>query len=110
MRWGGTGSFLRTGLNLVRIYRNMPELGYDPATVKAAYMTIKGGYRQNIPLAKAKGLRVNCVLIKEFIELYRHFPSFWLVDLPLLLLPGWIFRAARTLAHALQREAVGHGH
>ncbi len=110
MRWGGSGSFFRTGLNLVRIYRNMPELGYDQATVKAAYQTIKGGYLKNIPMAKAKGLRVDGPLIRECIELYRQFPSFWLVDLPLLLLPGWLFRGARTLTHALHREGKGNVH
>ncbi|KAF0218717.1 MAG: glycosyl transferase family [Geobacteraceae bacterium] len=109
-RWGGTGSFLRTGLNLVRIYRTMPELGYDPATVRAACMTIKGGYPKNIPLAKAKGLRVDGPLIRECVELYGRFPSFWLVDLPLLLLPGWLFRGARTLRHALHPEGRGNVH
>jgi len=109
-RWGGTGSFLRTGLNLVRIYRTMPGLGYGPATVKSAYLTIKGGYPKNIPLAKAKGLRVDGSLLWECIELYRHFPTFWLVDLPLLLLPGWLFRGLRALFHVLHREERAHGH
>lgn len=108
-RWGGTGSFLRTGLNLVRIYREMPSLGYDPATVRAAYMTIKGGYLKNIPMAKAKGLRVNASLLSECVELYRSFPSFWLIDLPLLLMPGWLFRGARAIKGALQGERHSHG-
>lgn len=110
MRWGGTGSFLRTGLNLVRIYREMPGLGYDPATVRAAYQTIKSGYPTNIPLAKAKGLRVDWTLIRDFIELYRAFPSFWVVDLPLLLLPGFLFRWARGVVHALNQREGNHGH
>lgn len=108
-RWGGTGSFLRTGLNLVRIYREMPSLGYDPAIVRAAYLTIKGGYLKNIPLAKAKGLRVDASLVREFVELYRAFPSFWLIDLPLLLLPGWLFRGARACSRALQGARGAHG-
>lgn len=107
-RWGGTGSFLRTGLNLVRIYREMPSLGYDPAIVRAAYLTIKGGYPRYIPLAKAKGLRVDASLVREFMELYRAFPSFWLIDLPLLLLPGWPFRWARACSRAL-RGGGGYG-
>jgi glycosyltransferase involved in cell wall biosynthesis len=109
-RWGGTGSFLRTGLNLVRIYRTMPAFGYDPATVKAACLTIKGGYRHNIPLAKAKGLRVDSGLIRECAELYRGFPSFWLLDLPLLLTPGFLFRWARAVLHAIQPAAGDHEH
>lgn len=109
MRWGGTGAFLRTGLNLVRIYKTMPSFGYDAVTVRAAYLTIKGGYRHNIPLAKAKGLRVDLGLIRECAELYYKFPSFWLMDLPLLLLPGWIFRGARALMHAVQPIEGAHG-
>ena len=109
-RWGGTGSFLKTGLNLVRIYRTMPLLGYDSATVRAAYMTIKGGYPRFIPLAKAKGLRVDIPLIRECMELYRSFPSFWLVDLPLLLLPGWIFRGARRVLHLATPVEKVHDH
>jgi glycosyltransferase involved in cell wall biosynthesis len=108
-RWGGTGSFIRTGLNLVRIYREMPSLGYDQATVRAAYMTIKGGYPRYIPTAKAKGLRVDWRLIREFAELYRQFPSFWLLDLPLLLLPGCLFRAGRALRLALQGKGRANG-
>jgi hypothetical protein len=88
----------------------MPELGYDPATVRDAYMTIKGGYLKNIPLAKAKGLQVDSVLIRDFIRLYWFFPSFWLFDLPLLLAPGFFFRWARSIAHSLQGQNENHGH
>lgn len=109
MRWGGTGSFLRTGLNLIHIYREMPELGYAPDTVRAAYLSIKGGYLKNIPIAKAKGLRVDWALIRDFAELYWTFPSFWLIDLPLLLMPGFFFRWTRTLLHTLHRREGNHG-
>lgn len=109
-RWGGSGTFLMTGLNLVRIYREMPRLGYDRATVRAAYRTIKDGYPKNIPLAKAKGLRVGWPLLRDCAELYWWFPSFWLLDLPLLLLPGGIFRVARRISHALSERTQADGH
>lgn len=109
-RWGGTGSFLRTGLNLVNIYREMPELGYDSGTVRAAYLTIKNGYLKNIPLAKAKGLRIDVALIRDFIELYKSFPSFWLLDLPLLLVPGVFFRCGRSLIQVVTCRKVEHGY
>jgi hypothetical protein len=73
-------------------------------------MTIKGGYLKNIPIAKAKGLRVDWALIRECLDLYRSFPSFWLIDLPLLLLPGFLFRGARAVSAALQGTRVSHGH
>lgn len=110
MRWGGTGSFVRTGLSLVRIYRNMAALGYDRATVRAAYRTIKDGYPKNLLFGKVMGLRVDAPLLLDFVELYWKFPSFWLVDLPLLLLPGRLLRLARTMYRKACNKDPDHGY
>lgn len=93
MRWGGSGSFIHTGLKLVSIYSKMPGLGYSQITRRMAYLSVKGGYWKNICIAKAKGFTVSPGLIADFVRLYSDFPSFWLVDLPLLLCPGKIFQA-----------------
>lgn len=92
MRWGGGGSFIQTGLKLVEIYRRMPALGYSGELSRRAALSVKGGYWKNICIAKAKGFAVNPALLAQFVRLYRGFFSFWLVDLPLLLCPGILFR------------------
>jgi len=92
MRWGGGGSFIYTGLKLVRIYSQMGALRYSRKTRRQAYWSVKGGYLRNICLAKAKGFAVDWQLVKEFFTLYKGFVSFWLIDLPLLFVPGIIFR------------------
>jgi len=92
IRWGKRGSFFYTGLRLVKIFKIMSAVGYNESTIKRAIFVIKGGYLRNIPLAKAEGLRVDLALIKELYSLYKEFPSFWLLDLPLILLPRWVYQ------------------
>lgn len=93
MRWGGSGSFIHTGLKLVSIYSRLPRLGYSERIRRMAYLSIKGGYWKNICIAKAKGFTVSPELISKFFRLYADFPSFWFIDLPLLLCPGKVFQA-----------------
>lgn len=92
MRWGGGGSFIATGLKLVRIYEQMSSLPYSRRTRRRAYWSVKGGYLRNICVAKAKGFAVDWQLLKDFFTLYKSFISFWLIDLPLLFVPGVVFR------------------
>jgi hypothetical protein len=95
IRWGEGGSFFNIGLRLVRIFRKtMGQYGYSANTIRKAILTIKGGYPKNIIFAKALGLRANTGLIKEVHSLYKDFPSFWMVDLPLLLIPNIFYRVA----------------
>jgi hypothetical protein len=84
---GEKGTFLRTGLRLVRIYRKMEHLNYSKERRREADFTIKGGYPLNIVFAKLEGVNVDTDLIREFCELYRRYPTFWVIDLPLLLMP-----------------------
>jgi len=91
-RWGESGSFFNIGLRLVKIVKKMGEYGYSANTIKKGIFAVKGGYPKNIILAKAKGLRVNTDLIKEVYSLYKSFPSFWLIDLPLLLIPNIFYK------------------
>lgn len=92
MSWG-EGQFIYTGLRLVRIYKQMSTLPYSRKTQRRAYWSVKGGYWRNIGLAKAKGFKVDWTVLKEFFELYRGFISFWLIDIPLLLVPRVFFRS-----------------
>jgi glycosyltransferase involved in cell wall biosynthesis len=86
-KWGAGGSFLLVGLELIKLFKNMKTLGYESACIKNAHYKIKGSYSRQIIKAKAHGLVVTTPLIVNFVKLFYTFPSFWLIDLPLLLMP-----------------------
>jgi glycosyltransferase involved in cell wall biosynthesis len=87
-RWGGGGAYIVVGLSLVEIFKRMHGLGYRRETVKLAQRTVKGPqYWRWLCKAKADGLEVNLRLISRFASLFYLYPSFWLKDLPVLLLP-----------------------
>ena len=92
MKWGGNGTFIYTGLELVKIYSLMSSLTYSRKTRRKAYWTIKGGYWKNIPLAKAQGFEVDIKVMKEFFILYKYFISFWLFDIPILFMPQFFYK------------------
>ncbi len=91
-RWGGGGSFIFVGLCLVDVFREMPRLGYSRSVKKRGDFVIKAGYPKNIPRAKAQGLRLDGSLLNSFYSHYRWYLTFWAIDLPLLLIPGRVYR------------------
>ncbi|RIE07065.1 glycosyltransferase family 2 protein [Candidatus Cryosericum odellii] len=93
-RWGENGSFFYVGLRLVKIFKNMSKYGYKKNIIKRGIFVIERGYPKYIPLAKAAGLKVDANLIKEVVGLYKSFPSFWIMDLPLLLTPSMFYKIA----------------
>ena len=107
-RWGESGTFIFTGFELVKIFMLMPQMGYDYRTSKMAVYVIKGGYPVLIPLAKAKGMKTDFKLLKRFYALYRKYPSFWLIDIPLLLIPKKLYELTyliiRRIKSLLKRE------
>jgi glycosyltransferase involved in cell wall biosynthesis len=104
MRWGQGGEFIYTGFKLVKIFESMAQWGYNQKTIKMAVFTVKGGYPLFIPLAKAKGLKTDLKLLKQFYGLYKHYPSFWLTDLPLLLIPGKLYNVFYTIVHRFKHR------
>lgn len=94
IRWGKNGSFFYVGLRLVKIFKNMSKYGYKKNIIIKGISVVKGGYLKYIPLAKAAGLTVDTNLLKEVFSLYKSFPSFWLIDLPLLLIPNIFYKIA----------------
>jgi hypothetical protein len=96
-RWGGKGTFIQTGFKLVDIFQIMPGLGYSREVKKMGDFVIKGGYPRNIPWAKAQGLVIDGRLLRGFYTRYKQYPTFWIIDLPLLLIPGKIYRLLSRL-------------
>ena len=101
-RWGKGGTFIFTGFELVKIFKLMPKMGYDKRTSKMAIYVIKGGYPLLIPLAKAQGLKTDLKQLRRFYTLFRQYPSFWLIDFPLLLIPKKIYELAYFLIRRIK--------
>jgi glycosyltransferase involved in cell wall biosynthesis len=91
-RWGKGGSSLQVGLKLVQLFSNMEQLGYWHETKRNGDLVIKGRYLREIPWAKVNGLKVDSELFGQMRRLYGSYPSFWLKDVPLLLIPGGFYR------------------
>ncbi len=104
-RWGQNGSFFIAGIKVVKVYQAMKRYNYSKRIIRKAVLSIRGSYWRMIPSAKAKGLKVNKNLISECIKLYSGFPTFWLIDLPLFLIPNIIFRLLWKL-YAIRKSVL----
>lgn len=99
-KWGSNGTHLLVGLQLVEVFQSMVGLGYEKKCINKAFQLIKGSYAKQICKAKAEGLKSDYSLICKFAKLYCNYPSFWLLDLPLLLMPrklSWLIYNSYTL-------------
>lgn len=85
--WDINGSGLRIMLQLVKIFENSKKYGYSKYFERKSKLLIKNNYPKEIIKCKANGLIVDFKLIKEFIKYYRNFISFWIIDLPFLIIP-----------------------
>ena len=90
--WDVNGSSLRIMLELVKIFQNSRKYGYSKVFERKSKLLIKSNYPKEIIKSKAKGLKISLNLIFDFIYCYKLFPSFWIVDLPVLLSPRWLCR------------------
>lgn len=89
----GANHYFEAMLNLVEIYRRMPTLGYQAKTMRVGISAIRAGCWHKIPLAyKPNGLKVTPRILWRCIKFYRSYPLFWLIDLPLLLIPASFFK------------------
>jgi glycosyltransferase involved in cell wall biosynthesis len=102
--WDLNGSSLTIMLELVKIFNQSSKRGYSRNFSRKAKLLIKAQYPKEIIKCKAKGLHIGIDLVKEFISCYKLFPSFWLIDLPALLLPrrlcGFIYNQRKTINNA----------
>lgn len=65
-KWGNKGSFILVGLNLLKVYIEMKELGYNKTTLYSSCDIVKGGYPINICFARVRGLKLDKFQIDEF--------------------------------------------
>jgi glycosyltransferase involved in cell wall biosynthesis len=103
-RWGGDGGFIDTGLHFVDLLEGMEAAGYSKTVKRIGEMAIRGGYKRLIPLAVSQGLRVDYDLIRRFVRYYHTHLSFWLIDLPLLLVPKTFYCFLLKLRRATKKN------
>lgn len=80
IKWGKGGTSLITGLKLEEIFLKLLELGYNKDTIMAAINVIKGGYPQNIIMARVQGLTIDKSLYERMNVIYGRFFSFRTID------------------------------
>lgn len=91
-RWDKTGevSFLNT-INMMEILYKLPDLGYNPKTIKKVINVILSHLPRGICSAKKNKASVTYTIMKKMITQFKFYPSFWMLDLPLLILPQSFF-------------------
>lgn len=94
---GFEGTFLYPGFNLVKLFQGMKNLGYEKKTYEYLIDNMYSSNLKAILLANSEGLKNKKDVIVNMIECYKRYPLFWLIHLPLLLLPNQIYKIMRLL-------------
>ena len=94
---------VKNTISLMRILNNLTERGYSRRSINKAIMVITRHLPMEIIAFKKNGLVLREFHIKDMITQFKFRPSFWIVDLPLLLLPNQIYRS--RIARLVYRTA-----
>jgi len=81
---------LRYTLALARFLHGLHEIGYHECSVKEALSAMTHNLPFTIFTCKREGLSVTWSMLKEMMKQFGFCPSFWFLDLPLVLLPQWV--------------------
>jgi len=88
LRWKRNGSLLLNGCELIKIVRDCQKLGYNKHSTKVTINFMLNNLPMTILSSKIEGLSVNRNLINNLVKNYGQYPSFWIRDFALLLLPS----------------------
>lgn len=91
IRWSEKGSFLTIICDYCELIKNLNEEYYTHKAKNEALLRWHRGLKNQVVTAKLKDWKFDFAVIKRLIKLFYKFPSFWLLDLPLLLLPCQIY-------------------
>jgi len=86
------GKLLIHGNKLSSIIKSLVKIGYERSTVKGMLDFIKVNLWKTIIGAKMTDLNLNFSLLKMTTKNFGNYPSFWLIDFPLLLLPNIFYK------------------
>lgn len=94
-RWTDDGKLLIYILNLTSIIRGLHERGYKNNTINKMVHRLITDMPKICVNAKLQNLSVNISLLNKMIKYYGRYPSFWALDLPLLLIPNRAYKCER---------------
>jgi len=92
-RWEIGGKGLRYAIMLEDVFHIMDKLSYSKSTSDKILKSFLKRLPKAIISAKINGLVLSFKLLKDTHLRYSNHPSFWLLDLPLLLLPNQIYNS-----------------
>ena len=95
-RWANKGKLLIYSVNLASIIRGLTKMGYKKDTINKVFDYIIPDMKKVCLGAKLQNVNLNLSLLKAMTKNYGKYPSFWLLDLPLLLLPNQIYKSKIT--------------
>lgn len=95
-RWANEGKLLVYSVNLASIIRGLSKQGYKKDTANKMLDHAMGDMWKTCITAKVQNLNPSLSLLKAMIKNYGTHPSFWIIDLPLLLLPGQTYNSKIT--------------
>jgi len=95
---------MELGLRLAALVNSLPHLGYRRKTSRILLRTIVRSTPRSIVRMRAQGAPVTWTLVKHLWRQLRRAPSFWMLDLPLLLLPVWSHRSVLKWGRKLRQS------
>jgi abequosyltransferase len=85
-----------------RVFDNMLAKGYSPQAIRAANDYVLRNFVFPVMLARKRdGVGVQGVY-SFLLPYYKRYPSFWLLCVPALLVPGWMPQSATRIVRAIR--------
>jgi len=103
------GKLLIYSNKLSSIIKTLVKMGYERNTVKGMLDSIKVNLWKTIIGAKMTDLNLNFPLLKMTTKNFGNYPSFWLVDFPLLLLPNIFYKILHKFILQVKRVKQIYG-
>ena len=87
---------INNAISLMKILNSLTEKGYSKRSINKAIVVVIRHLPMEIIALKKNGLVLREFHIKNMMTQFKFYPSFWLLDLPLLLLPNQIYKSKLT--------------
>ena len=95
------GAALKIHLNLLNIIEELPRGLYSEKSIKKLLKLIYTLLPRIISNSRRNGLFLSWPLLNNLIKKFGSHPSFWLIDIPLLLLPRFVHNLIRRVYYKL---------